>query len=295
VSSADKAAAPGAGAGATPPAPAPPTASAAGVGAPTAPTSPAAEPSTAAAPSSAAQSSEPAHAGSGDKTHAETASSKTTRPAKHTEPRRPEHRAEVAAAPKSDKRPRGRSVQDVKSEANGLYRSKNFSGAAVAIKSSLSGFSGYDAKELASVAEIYSQLGKAYAVGMGPGTKPVEAYLSLVRANNLDREVGGACAQELHDKLVAVAPRAATSYMAAKSFEQAFEAVSTAEALGSRSDDLKIVRQNLVDKAKELLHTAHSELASDPEAAKQKAHQVQAIVDRQSPLWQQAARLLSAP
>lgn len=199
----------------------------------------------------------------------------------------------MAPSPRSDKRHGGRSLQDVKSEAIGLYHSKNFSGAALAIKSSLSGFSGDDVKDLQGIAAVYVQLGRDYTVGMAPGTKPIEAYQALLRASDYDRDVGGAYAQDLHDKLVAIAPRAATSYMAARSFEQAFQAVRKAEELGSRTDDLKIVRQNLVDKAQELLRTAQSEHASDPEAAKQKLHQIQAMVDRQTQVWQQAAKLLN--
>jgi hypothetical protein len=201
----------------------------------------------------------------------------------------------VAPPARSEKRHGGRGLQEVKSEATGLYRSKNFSGAALAINSSLSGFSGDDVKDLKAIAAIYSQLGKAYAVGMAPGTRPVDAYQALLRANDYDREIGGAYAQELRDKLVAIAPRAATSYMAAKSFEQAFQAVRKAEEFGSRSDDLKIVRQALDDKARELLRTARGELASDPDAAKQKLHQVQGMVERQNTLWQQAGKLLNGP
>jgi hypothetical protein len=297
--------------GARPPASSPPTAGA-GPAAPsssaagsvasdrvaaTGPSAAAASPPVpATAPAPAAAGPEPAHAAS-DKARADAASAKTARPVKRAEPRRPEHKVEVAVAPpaRSEKRHGGRSLQDVKSEATGLYRSKNFSGAALAINSSLSGFSSDDVKDLKAIAAIYSQLGKAYAVGMAPGTKPIDAYQALLRANDYDREVGGSYAQELRDKLVAIAPRAATSYMAAKSFEQAFQAVRKAEELGSRTDDLKIVRQNLEDKAKELLRAARSELASDPEAAKQKLRQIQGMVERQNPLWQQAARLLNGP
>ncbi len=260
-----------------------------GAGAPSAP------PARVAAPSPAARVPEPAHPAPGDKTRADAAPARPARPVKHAEPRRPEHKVEVAVAPRPEKRRAGRSLQDVKSEATGLYRSKNFSGAALAINSALSGFSGDDVKDLKAIAAIYSQLGKAYAVGMAPGTKPVDAYQALLRANDYDREVGGAYARDLHDKLVAIAPRAATSYMAAKSFEQALQAVRKAEELGSRTDDLKIVRQNLEEKARELLRVARGELASDPDAARQKLHQIQGIVDRQNPLWQQAARLLNGP
>jgi len=245
---------------------------------------------------------EPAHPAPGDKAadkvHADPAPAKTARPVKHAEPRRIEHKVEVAAAPppsRPEKRHGGRSLQDVKSEATGLYRSKNFSGAAQAINAALPGFTGEDVKDLKGIAAIYSQLGKAYAVGMAPGTKPIDAYQALLRASDYDREVGGACSQELREKLVAIAPRAATSYMAAKSFEQAFQAVRKAEELGSRIEDLKIVRLNLEDRAKELLRAARSEIASDPEAAKQKLRQIQGMVERQSSIWQQAAKLLNGP
>ena len=256
-----------------------------------------APPAPAAAPSPAAPGRAPVHPAPGDKPRADASSTKTARPVRHAEPRHAEHRAEVAAATpaRSEKRHGGRSLQEVKGEATGLYRSKNFSGAALAINSSLSGFSGDDVRDLQALAGIYSQLGKDYTVGMAPGTRPVDAYQALVRATGYDREVGGAYAQELRDKLVAIAPRAATSYMAAKSLELAFQAVHTAEELGSRVDDLKIVRQNLDEKARELMHAARSELASDPDAARQKLRQIQRIVDPRNPLWQQAARLLSGP
>jgi len=239
---------------------------------------------------------EPAPAAASDRTHTEPTRARPTRPVKHTEPRKPEHKVEVAVAPPA--RPSahgGRSLADVKSEATGLYRSKNFSGAAQAINSALSGFSGDDVKDLKSIAGIYSQLGKAYAVGMAPGTRPIEAYQNLLRALDYDGEVGKAYAQEIRDRLAALAPRAATSFMASKSFEQAFQAVRKAEEFGSRSDDLKIVRQALEERAKELLRTARTELASDPDDAKQKLRQVQGMVERQNTLWQQASKLLNGP
>jgi hypothetical protein len=248
-----------------------------------------------AAPASPGPAVEPAHAAASDRSHAETTPARPTRPVKHTEPRKPEHKIEVAVAPPARPKAHGRSLQDVKSEATGLYRSKNFSGAALAINSALSGFGGDDVKDLKSIAGIYSQLGKAYAVGMAPGTRPIDAYQALLRALDYDGEVGKAYSQEIRDRLAALAPRAATSYMAAKSFEQAFQAVRKAEEFGSRSDDLKIVRQALEDRAKELLRTARSELASDPDAAKQKLRQIQGMVERQNTLWQQASKLLNGP
>lgn len=217
------------------------------------------------------------------------------KPTRHVEAKKPERKpVEVAAAPsKPERKHGGRSLLEVKNEATGLYRSKNFSGAALAITSSLSGFSGEDARELKSLAAIYGQLGKAYAVGMAPGTKPTEAYQALVRAIPYDREVGAAYGAELQDKLAAIAPRAATSYMAGKSYEQALQAVRTAESLNSKSENLKIVRGMLEDTAKELLRAARSELSSDPESAKQKLRQVQGMVEPRNPLYIQAGKLLN--
>jgi hypothetical protein len=218
-------------------------------------------------------------------------------PPRRAEPKKPERKStEVATAspaPRTERKHAGRSVQDVKAEATGLYRSKNFSGAAQEITSALAGFGNEDTKDLKSLAAIYTQLGKAYAIGLAPSTKPIDAYQALLRAIAYDREVGSAYTPELQDRLAAIAPRAATSYMAARSYEQALQAVRMAESLSSRSDNLKIVRGMLEDTAKELLRAARGELSSDPDAARQKLRQVMAMVEPRNPLYAQAQKLLS--
>jgi hypothetical protein len=221
-----------------------------------------------------------------------------TKTAKHAEVRRPEHRAvEVAAAAPAAAKPKhsGRSVADLKAEATGLYRSKNFSGAALAISSSLTGFSSDDTRDLKNIAGIYTQLGKAYAVGMGPGTRAIDAFQALRNALNYDRDVGGAYQSELRERLAQVAPKAANSYMAAKSYEQALQAVRAAEQVGSTSESLQVVRSSLEGTAHDLLSDARKEIASDPDGAKQKARQVLGIVEPKSPLYAQAQKLLSGP
>ncbi|HEX4418835.1 MAG TPA: FHA domain-containing protein [Kofleriaceae bacterium] len=187
----------------------------------------------------------------------------------------------------------GKSMQEVKNEANGLYRQKNFSGAAALIQAALPGFSAGDAAELKSIGSIYSQLGKAYSVGMAPGTKPTDAYAALKRALNLDRDVGSAYASELEEHQVNAATRAASSYMAAKEYESAFEAVRASESLGSTSSNNKVIRGMLEGTANDLLRDAQSALASDPDGAKKKLHQVLGIVDPKSPLHAKAQKLLS--
>jgi hypothetical protein len=234
--------------------------------------------------------------------------------AKRPEPKRPERndrpersdrsdrndrKVEVAAAaPRADhseKKHAGRSMQDVIAEATSLYRSKNFAGAAQAISSALPGFTVEEARDLRGIQGTYTQLGKAYATGMSPSSKPIDAYQALCRALEFDRSLGNAYSAELKDKLAAVAPRAATAYMAAKSFEQALQAVHIAESLGSKSDNLKIVRSGLEDNARELLRVARSEMATDPDDARQKARQVQGMVEPKSQLYVQAGKLLNGP
>lgn len=203
---------------------------------------------------------------------------------------------EVAAAiPHNDKKHAGRGMQDIKAEANSLYKSKNFSGAASLLTSSLSGFASDDAKELKSIAAIYTQLGRAYNIGMAPGTKPTEAYQALRRAIDYDRDVGSAYVSEMQDKLAGIATRAASSYMASHEYELAFQAVRLAESLGSKSSNNQTVRTLLEDTANDLYRTASSELSTDPEGAKKKARQILGMVDTRNPLYVKAQKLINTP
>ncbi|HET7501112.1 MAG TPA: FHA domain-containing protein [Kofleriaceae bacterium] len=203
-------------------------------------------------------------------------------------------KAEVAAA-RNDKRRGGRSMLDVKNDATALYHARNFGGAATLVTSSLSSFSGDDAQELKNLAAIYSQLGKAYAVGMAPATKPTDAFVALRRAVNFDHDVGGAFTAELQERLIATAPRAAGSYMAAKEFESAFQAVRVSENLGSTSPSNKTIRGMLEGIASDLLRAAQGEMASDPESAKKKLRQILSIVDSKHPIFIKAQKLLTGP
>lgn len=197
-----------------------------------------------------------------------------------------------AVAPRTEKK-HWRTTQDVKTEAGALYRAKNFSGAAAVVTQSLPSFSGGDIQELKSLAAIYSQLGKAYNVGMAPGTKPTDAYQALRRALNYDRDVGSAYIAEIQERLVVTAARAAVQYMAAKEYESAFQAVRWSESLGSQSPTNKAVREKLESVAGELLGAAAGEQSTNPEDAKRKAHQVQGMVDTKSQLYARATKLLN--
>jgi len=205
----------------------------------------------------------------------------------------PADRAETPAASKAERKRSGRSTQDVKNDALALYRAKSFGGAAALVTAALPSFSGDDAKELRSIAAVYSQLGKAYNIGMAPGTKPTDAYVALRRAIDYDREFGSAFSAELQERLVDRAVRAAGSYMAAKEYESAFQAVRTAEGLGSQSSTIKAVRSSLEAAAGDLVKAGASELSSDPDAAKKKLRQVLGMVDSKNPLYVRATKLLN--
>ncbi len=203
---------------------------------------------------------------------------------------------EVATAnanAKTDKKHGGRSTQDVKNDANALYRAKRFADAATLVTSSLPAFSGADSQELKAVAAVYSQLGKTYNVGMAPGTKPIDAFVALRKAIGYDRDAGSAYVAEMEHVLVTVASKAALSYTAAKEYELAFTAVRTAESLGSQSPTNKSVRDRLEELATELLRSAASDQATDPEGAKKKLHQIQGMVDPKSPTYAKATKQLS--
>jgi hypothetical protein len=198
---------------------------------------------------------------------------------------------------RSEKRTAARSTLEVKNEAAALYRTKNFGGASALVTQSLPAFSGEDAKDLKNLAAIYSQLGKSYSVGMAPGTKATDAYISLRRAITYDQDVGKAYVPEMEARLAIVAERAAPLFMASKEYEAAMAAVRQSEALGGNTtpgSTNKSVRDKLTSIASELLTTATSELSSNPDEAKRKAHQVQSIVDSKNPLYAKAARLINA-
>ncbi|MBC7973947.1 MAG: hypothetical protein H7138_03105, partial [Myxococcales bacterium] len=201
----------------------------------------------------------------------------------------------AAAEPARPDKKRGRSTQDVKSDANALYRNKNFAGAASSISAALPGFTGGDAQELRSTAALYSQLGKSYSVGMAPGTKPTEAFQALRRAVSYDRELGGAYTAEIQERLGSVATRAAVSFMAAKEYEQAFQAVRSSESLGNTSSSNKAVRDRLESLANDLYRTAQGELASDADGARKKLRQILGLVDAKNAVYAKAQKLLSGP
>jgi len=180
-----------------------------------------------------------------------------------------------------------------KNTADNLYRSKKFNDAAATLRKAASSVGGSDASDLKSIAAVYEQVGRNYNLGMGPATKPTDAFDALTRAQNLDRGAGGAFVDEIRAKLSQVAPRAAISFMAAKQYENAARAVRTAESLGAANSSTKAVRDGLESQAGALYASAMKELGSNPDAAKAKLRQVKAMVDAKSPWAAKAQKALN--
>jgi hypothetical protein len=129
-------------------------------------------------------------------------------------------------------------------------------------------------------------------VGMAPGTGAKEAYAALKRAKNFDS--GGVFRDEIGQKLAQVAPKAAASFLAAKNFSAAKEAVALAEANGGGGSTTQSVRQNLEQQAAALVREAQSQMSSDSAGARDKLKTVQQMVDAKSPSYQKAAKLLAS-
>jgi len=182
-------------------------------------------------------------------------------------------------------------TSDVKNKAEQLYRSKKFNDAAKTLRAASESLGEADARDLRSVAAVYEQVGKAYNVGMGPATPPVEAYTSLERALNLDRPIG-VFSDEIKSKLAAVAPKAAAKFMADKNYEAAFKAVRVAETNGGGNSTTQAVRSSLIDAANELYSAAMADKDSNPSAARAKLQRIKGMVDGKTPVVVKAEKAL---
>lgn len=181
--------------------------------------------------------------------------------------------------------------EDAKNRADKLYRAKKFSDASSLLASAAKNADDADARDLRRTSDIYAKLGRAFAQGTAPATKPTTAFEALRQAQMYDRNVGNAFDDEIQTKLAQVAPKAALSYMAAKNYPQARTAVITAQQFGS-SESVKIVSQKLESVAGELYNAAMRELSSNPSAAREKFKQITTIVDSKSTWFQKAQKQL---
>jgi hypothetical protein len=182
---------------------------------------------------------------------------------------------------------------EARGNAEREYKAKNFAQAGTLLRAAAANASGGDASDLRALAGTYEQFGKAYNVGMAPGTPAQEAFERLRMAKNFDPSLGGAYTGEITQKLKEVAPRAAIYFAAKKDFDKALLAVRTAESLGvdSSSGNIQAVRKAIEAEANRL----YSEAASaPPDEAKQKAKRILNLIDSKSPTYAKAQKLASS-
>lgn len=173
-------------------------------------------------------------------------------------------------------------VEGAEEKADGLYRARNFNGAAKVLADAARNADDDDAKDLRLKSDKYAQLGKVYSQGTAPAAKPNVAFQFLRQASNYDRNLGNAFDSDIQTRLAAVAPKAAISYLAQQKYTDARSAMIVAKQLGSTDSNLQLVRQKLDAVAGELYNEAAKEMSSNPSAAKEKLRQVKSYVEPKS-------------
>lgn len=128
---------------------------------------------------------------------------------------------------------------------------------------------------------------------MAQGTKPVEAFERLRKAQGLDNSAGKAFSDDIQSQLAKVAPKAAVAFMGAKEWVKAKQAVAVADANGGGNDTTKEVKKSLEREANALYKEAMSILSSDPAAAKDKLKQIRGMVDASAPIAAKAQAQLN--
>lgn len=216
---------------------------------------------------------------------------KRTEP-RRTEPKRTERREARRDPPVAPKRVAAAiDPETAKNQADSLYRAKKFSEASSYLSNAAKKVDESDARELRRLADMYAKLGRALAAGTAPATRSTDAFEALRKAQNYDRNVGNAFDDEIQTKLGQVAPKAALSYVAARDYPAARNALVVAQRFGA-SENVKIVALKLESAASELYNDAMRELKSDPAAAKEKFRQIKSIVDSKSTWYQRAQKQL---
>jgi pSer/pThr/pTyr-binding forkhead associated (FHA) protein len=182
----------------------------------------------------------------------------------------------------TSKRVAAADVDGAEEKADGLYRDRNFNGAAKVLAEAARGASDDEAKGLRLKSDKYAQLGKVYAQGTAPAQKANVAFEYLRQASNYDRNLGNAFDSDLQTRLAAVAPKAAVAYLAQQKYEGARSALIVAKQLGSTDSNLQLVKQKLEAVAGDLYNEAAKEIGSDPTAAKEKLRKLKTYVDAKS-------------
>lgn len=215
-------------------------------------------------------------------------------PPKHEAPPKketPRQEARVETPPPKHEAPKRVAALDTgeaRTKADGLYRQRRFSEAASVLASAAKGADDSEAKELRHIADLYVKVGRGLSSGTAPAAQPTDAFPTLRQTENFDRAAGGAFTSDIEAALKKVAPKAASSYLSDKNYEQARIAVLEADKLGVNTT---IFKQALERDAADLYNQASKEATSDPGAAKDKCQRILNFADSKSPWYQKAAKL----
>ena len=216
----------------------------------------------------------------------------TTTVARRADPPKPDPKPE----PRPDPRPANRRVataDDAREKADDFYKEKHFSQAANVLLAAAKSSDADQARDLRLKASRYAALAKTYNQGMAPGGDPGEVFDALRAANSYDQNVGGHFSDEISEKLKAIVPRAAVSFVASGELEKAHVAVLEAEQVGvGANSNIKAVRAKLEKEASDIYAQAVS-AGLDTADGKDKLKRIKAIVDAKSPWYLKASRALA--
>ena len=215
-----------------------------------------------------------------------------------TRPPRPKAppRIAVRIEPPPDKKPPApKGMAGVEKKADGLYRSKDWKGAAALLRDTAAGASETDAKRLRAMAADYDTIGTNLSTGATLAkAKPTDALGALKKALAADRRAGGAHQQAIRDNLAKIAPSAAAAYMAKQNYPMARLAADDAVNVGAGSNaTVANVRTSLERKAGEFFVNAQKLLKDKPEEAKPLLRNIIKIVPADSPWYGKAYKLLN--
>ena len=187
---------------------------------------------------------------------------------------------------------RDRHASAARRQATTLYKQKQFSEAAAALRKAAEG-GGKSAADLRADAGKFEQIGTLLSQAeKGARSDPAKSLDSFKKAKRLDEEYGDGT----HDGFIGarigqVAPAAARSHMVYKRFAEAKRAADDAETYGA-GEQVKQVRDSLGRKAEELYDQAN-ELAQNGKAgeASELAKQIMKMVPKTSAIHGKASKL----
>ncbi|MEZ4399075.1 MAG: FHA domain-containing protein [Kofleriaceae bacterium] len=201
----------------------------------------------------------------------------------------------VVAEPKPAPAPAPKGLAAAAKKAEGLYKAKDFKGAAATLRDAIGTSTEGDAKSLKARASAYDTVGNNLTAAAGMGSqRATEALTAYKRAMAADRQAGGAHQLSIRDKIASVAPRAAALYMARQSYELAKSAADDAVNVGVGGTSMVTgVRASLERRAGEFYATASKLQKSKPAEAKALARRITKMVPGDSPWYRKAVALVN--